>query len=313
MSSLPRVLAVVGPTAAGKSRLGLELAARLKLPILCCDSVQVYRRLDIGSAKPTLEERAAVPHHLLDLVDPDADFSAGDYGRAAHEALARGPGIFVGGTGFYLRAVAWTQSGADAPEASLSSPQRAEFSDMWERRDADEPGAAHRELARVDPETAASVHPRNVVRTVRALWLCQLHGGPVSQVRRSDPPQRRVELALLLVDPGVDVVDAAIERRCARMFARGWVAEVEKLVADGYDERHKAMGSLGYRQVLEHVRGRRSRADAIASITAATRAYARRQRTYFRHQLDPALKITVTDPETCPYGQLEAFLAGGRR
>lgn len=113
MTERPRVLALVGPTAAGKSALGLELAERLGLPILCLDSVQVYRGLDIGSAKPTPADRARVRHELLDLVDPDATFSAGDYARAAWSLLGRGGGLFVGGTGFYLRATAFTGSGGE--------------------------------------------------------------------------------------------------------------------------------------------------------------------------------------------------------
>ncbi|MCB9755639.1 MAG: tRNA (adenosine(37)-N6)-dimethylallyltransferase MiaA [Myxococcales bacterium] len=313
--ALPRALAITGPTASGKSRLGLEVAARFGLPILCCDSVQVYRGLDIGSAKPTAVERACAPHHLIDLVRPDEDYSAGDYGRDAHELLRASPrpGLFVGGTGFYLRAALVSQSGASAgADPQLADPKRAAFMDTWERREQDEPGAAHAELARVDPETARAVHPRNVVRAVRALWLCRVHGRPVSAVRREDPPRRLLSLLMIVLDPGVASVDAAIDRRCDNMLAAGWLAEVEKLVAAGYDDRHKAMRSLGYRQLLLHLRGELSLEEAVRTIKAETRRYARRQRTYLRHQLNAETIMTVhiESARSFPWGLAEEFVGG---
>ncbi len=313
--ALPRAVAIVGPTASGKSRVGLELAARLELPIFCCDSVQVYRGLDIGSAKPTAEERVRAPHHLLDLVDPDEDFSAGDYGRRAHALLRElaAPALFVGGTGFYLRAALMSQSGAQAgADPRLRDPERAAFTDTWEQRERTAPGAAHAELTRLDPETARGVHPRNVVRAVRALWLCRVHGRPVSEVRREDPPRRQLSLLMIVLDPGVATVDAAIERRCDAMLAAGWIAEVEKLLAAGYDARHKAMRSLGYRQLVEHLAGRLSLEEAVAAIKAETRRYARRQRTYLRHQLEAETTMTIhiESARAVPWGQVAEFVGG---
>lgn len=297
MSSLPRVLAVVGPTASGKSRLSLELATRLGWPVLCCDSVQVYRGLDIGSAKVDRATRERVRHELLDLVDPDADFSAGDYAAAAWTQLERGPGVFAGGTGFYLRAVAWSHSGDDADiDAPLHDSQRAAFNAQWEARERESPGAAHAELARRDPASAAAIHPRNVVRALRALWLCEAHGRPVSQVRADDPPRRRCALMTIVLDPQPELLDRAIDARCDAMMRAGFLAEVENLVRAGYSARHKSMRSLGYRQLLEHVEGRSSLDDAVAAIKLATRQYARRQRTFFRHQLAPSASISVRAP-----------------
>ena len=292
---LPRALAIVGPTASGKSRLAVWLARRLGLPVLACDSVQVYRGLDIGSAKPDAQLRARVPHALIDLVAPDAEFSAGDYAAAALAEVGAGPALFAGGTGFYLRAVGWTHSGG--PEGDADDPARAAFTATWEARERDEPGVVHAALSRADPATAATIHPRNVVRAVRALWLCEAHGRPVSAVRAADPPRPRLDLALVILEPEPAALDRAIDARCDAMMRAGFVAEVEMLREAGYDARHKSMRSLGYRQLLDHLAGHLSLADAVAAIKLDTRHYARRQRTFFRHQLgQAALRISVPTP-----------------
>jgi tRNA dimethylallyltransferase len=314
--TLPRAVAIVGPTAAGKSGLAIALAERFGRSILCCDSVQVYRGLDIGSAKPSADERRRVPHELLDLVDPDHDFSAGEYGRLALQQLERGPAIFCGGTGLYLRAAGWTHSGADDPSAKARNSdhgeRREQFETTWMSREASEPGAVHRELAKIDPETAAATRPENVVRALRALWLCELYEEPISAVRKRDPPRPRLDLLMIVLDPGVAAVDAAIERRCEAMFTRGWVAEVENLVAAGYDARHRAMRSLGYRELLEHVMGTSSLDQATRAIQRATRKYARRQRTYFRHQFRTLLPmdriVHIEHPAACPMARVAEFL-----
>ena len=309
----PRALALVGPTAAGKSRLGIGIAERFGLPILCCDSVQVYRGLDIGSAKPTSEQRGRVRHELLDLVDPDQHFSAGDYARAALEQLAAGCGLFVGGTGFYLRAAAWTNSGGDGGESGGAEERAAReaFMTAWEAKEAAEEGTIYAELRRRDQETAGEIHPRNRVRALRALWLCEVHGRPVSAVRREDPPRPRIELGLIVLDPGTEEVDRAIDARCEAMLAEGWLAEVEMLRRAGYDARHKAMRSLGYSQLLEVVEGRSDLSAATALIKAETRRYARRQRTYFRWQLPAAWRVELASPEAAPWSAIESFIAGG--
>lgn len=294
---LPRVAAVVGPTASGKSRIAVALAERLRLPVLCCDSVQVYRGLDIGSAKVDRATRERVPHHLLDLVDPGEEFTAGDYADHAWRQLARGPGLFAGGTGFYLRAATVTHSAPDPlADAPASDPRRTAFAAAWEAREREHPGATHAELARRDPEAAAVIHPRNLVRAVRALWLCDVHGRPVSQVRADDPPRPRCDLFLITLDPDPALLDRAIDERCDAMLRAGLVGEVSSLVRAGYDARHRSMRSLGYRQILDHLAGQLSLPDAVASIKLETRRYARRQRTYFRHQLAPARARAVTEP-----------------
>jgi tRNA dimethylallyltransferase len=315
---LPTAVALVGPTASGKAALGLEIAERFEQPILVCDSVKVYRGLDIGSAKPSPATRARVPHHLIDLCDPDEDFTAYDYAEAAWSAFHEHGGLFVGGTGLYLRATAWTTSSdtgrAGAPR---TDPERADFEAQWAARDAADPGAAHRALVALDPATAATIHPHNRVRVVRALWLCHAHGGPVSAVRSAAPPQPRMRLLLLVLDPGPRVLSRRIEDRVDRMLAAGWVAEVERLCAAGYHAGHKAMRSLGYRQLLPVVRGHEGASHASLGaelarardeIVVATRQYARRQRTYFRHQLPAEDVVHLGDPTGVPWERVRAFL-----
>jgi tRNA dimethylallyltransferase len=314
-----RAVAIVGPTASGKSSLALALAERFDRSILCCDSVQVYRKLDIGSAKPSAEERRRVPHELLDLVDPDQVFSAGEYGRLAREHLERGPAIFCGGTGLYLRAAGWTHSGSEprnSDRVDEHAGERDSFESSWMEREASEAGAVHRALAERDPETAATIHPENVVRALRALWLCELHQEPISAVRKRDPPRPLLDILMIVLDPGVAPVDAAIDRRCEAMLTRGWVSEVENLVAAGYDAQHKAMRSLGYRELLDHVTnkvtGNSSLEQATRAIKRATRKYARRQRTYFRHQFQSLLPmdriVHIEHPGAVPMARVAEFL-----
>lgn len=310
-SDAPRVVAFVGPTAAGKAALGREAARRLGLPVLVCDSVKVYRGLDVGSAKPTAAERAEVRHELLDLAPPDAAFSAGDYAKLAWPHLAGGRGLFVGGTGFYLRAVAFTHSaGVEDVARPVDDPERQAFDAAWRAREHAEPGAVARALHAVDPETARTIHPHNLVRSLRALWLCERTGGPISAARLADPPRPRVRLLLVLVDPEPEALRERTVRRLDHMLAAGFLDEVEKLRRAGYDARHKAMRSLGYKQLLEVVEGRRALPDARQEILTATHQYARRQRTYFRYQLGSAHVITVPDPARCPWGQIEGFMDG---
>lgn len=291
---LPRWVAVVGPTAAGKSAFGLALAQALGDEIASVDSVQVYRGLDVGSAKPDAETRARLPHHLIDLVDPDDEsFTAITWATHAKALAATRPCLFVGGTGFYLRSATWTLSSPG--EGFREDPDaRRSFEATWMQREAARAGAVHDALRERDPETAAQIDPRNVVRTLRALWLCECLGEPVSAVRRRDPPRRCVELFAIVVDPGVVEVDAAIEARTERMLEAGWLHEVENLLARGYHAGLRSMRSLGYPQLVDVVEGRSSLAEARASIVTATRQYARRQRTYLRHELEATAMQHVT-------------------
>lgn len=309
---LPRVVAVVGPTGSGKAALGLEVAQRAGLPIVVCDSVKVYRRLDIGSAKPSAEAQARVPHAMIDVVDPDGTFTAREFATQAWSHLGE-RGLLVGGTGFYLRAALWRATGeGDADTPALEGPDREHFEAKWAEAERTDPGATHRALVVADPATAETIHPNNWVRVVRALGLCHAAGGPISALRAADPPRPRARMLFVWLDPGEALREKQV-RRVDHMLACGWLAEVEALVADGYDERHKAMRSLGYKQLVDVVKGRIGLEAAREDILKATWQYARRQRTYFRHQLPAADVVHIPESGSMPWDKVQAFLAPGER
>lgn len=312
-----RAVAITGPTASGKAELGRQASRRLGLPILVCDSVKVYRGLDIGSAKPDAQARSRDDYRLLDLVAPDETFSAGDYSRAAWAELRKtdGRGLFVGGTGFYLRGVGWTQSAGERPGVATppDDPKRVAFETAVRDAETREPGSAHRALTAADPELADTIHPRNLVRLLRALWLVQVHGGSVSAQRKADPPRPRLHLLLVVLDPGPAALSPRIGARLDRMLDRGFLGEVETLHAAGYDGKTKAMRSLGYRQMLEVVEGRSTVAQAREAIVIATRQYAKRQRTFVRTQLPAESVVTIASPAACPWPAIEAFMSAPNR
>jgi tRNA dimethylallyltransferase len=273
----------VGPTASGKSALALRLAEERGGEIVSCDSLQVYRGLDIGSAKPTAEERARVRHHLIDVRDPDESFSAADYARLAREALAdiRARGrlpIVAGGTGLYLRALLLGlfegPSRDEALRARLES-MAARFGDA----------RLHRVLRRVDPSAAARIHPTDRLRIVRGLEVYRATGRPMSEQQRAGAePLRgfRVRVAGLL--PPREELRLRVEARTREMFERGLVDEVRRLRAAGYPADLRPLRAIGYRQALAVLDGRLSEGEARRSIETETLQYAKRQRTWFRHQ-----------------------------
>jgi tRNA dimethylallyltransferase len=276
------LVAVVGPTASGKSALALRLARARSGEIVSCDSLQLYRGLDIGSAKPSREERAEVRHHLVDVADPDEAFSAASYARLAREALAdiaaRGRlAIVAGGTGLYLRALLQGLFEGPSRDERLRGRLDALAARFGDAR-------LHRRLARVDPEAAARIPPRDRVRVVRALEVYHLTGQPISEGQRGGAEPLRGFRALVVgLDPGPVALRGAVEKRTREMLARGLVEETRGLVG-----RHGALlrplQSIGYRQAVAVVQGAMTAAEAEASIVTATMRFAKRQRTWFRHQ-----------------------------
>ncbi len=313
-STLPRALAIVGPTASGKAALGQTVAQTLGLPIFVCDSVKVYRGLDIGSAKPSAQARASVPHVFLDLVEPAETFSAGAYARAVHDHWQGPFGLFVGGTGFYLRAAVSTFS-ADACDGASSVDEaceaRAAFDATWLAREAQEPGALAAALAAQDPVLALNIDAGNRVRLLRALWLGQQLGTPLSTVRARHPPKPRVQLLTLVLDPPRDVVADAVAVRVDRMLAAGWLDEVAALLRRGVDASAHGMRTLGYRQLTQVLAGGLRLPDARDDIVIKTRQYAKRQRTFFRHQRMFGLRAQIgPEPEQFPWTMVRAFMEG---
>lgn len=290
-----RVDAVVGPTASGKTALALELAGALGAEIVSLDSMLVYRGLDVGTAKPTAAERAAVPHHLIDLVDPreryDVQRYLSDVGRVVGDLRARGVRpLFVGGTGFYLKALCHGLFDGPRPDPALRAALQA--------RVAGEGSAAlHRELARRDPESAARIHPNDAQRVVRALEVLEQTGRPLSALQRewrtasgaatAGRPRRLVGLR-----PPPDQLERRIVARTEAMLAGGWIDEVRAIEAGG-GFGPTAAQALGYPEVRAHLAGEFDRAELARVVALRTRQFARRQRTWYRHFDD----IVWLDPE----------------
>jgi tRNA dimethylallyltransferase len=278
----PLLIALVGPTAAGKSALGLRLALAQGGEIVSCDSLQVYRGFDVGSAKPTIDERRRVPHHLVDVVDPDEPFSAADYGRRGREALAsirdRGvPPFVVGGTGLYLRALLRGLFEGPSRDDALRGRLEAMAARHGEKR-------LHRWLARVDPDSATRIEPADRMRVVRALEVFHKTGRPLSGHHRAGAePLRGFEIRYLGLAPARDALRAAIEARTRRMLAGGLVEETRKLI-ERYGPELWPLQSIGYRQAAAVVRGALGVDEAQRDIVKETMRYAKRQMTWFRHQ-----------------------------
>jgi tRNA dimethylallyltransferase len=276
-SPWPPVVAVVGPTASGKTRLALELAGLLAGEIVNADAFQLYRGMDIGTAKPSAAERARVPHHLLDLCDVTDDTSAAEYqqwGRASlRELAARGvPAVVVGGSGLYLRAL------LDDLHFPGSDPAvRA----RWQHRlDLEGPAALHTVLAERDPVAAAHILPSNGRRIVRALEVGELTGRPFPAVLPPAGPACVPHVSVGLSWPRPDL-DHRIERRVHAMLVAGLEEEVRTLADLGLREGRTARRALGYQQILDVIDGRTDREAALDAIVASTRSYARRQERWF--------------------------------
>ncbi|MBF6591567.1 MAG: tRNA (adenosine(37)-N6)-dimethylallyltransferase MiaA, partial [Ktedonobacterales bacterium] len=293
------LVALVGPTATGKTTLAVALATRLRAhgvtaEAVAADSRQIYRGMDIATAKPTLAERARLPHHLLDVVWPDEHYTLARYQADATAAIAalhadgRLP-LLVGGTGLYVRAVV---DGLAIPTIPPHPALRAELEAEAATRG---PGALLERLAVLDPTTAARIDPRNTRRLVRALEVCLTSGRPFSEQRGSRPtPYRPLVIGLTLERAALYTrADARIEA----MLAAGLVEETRALVARGYAWSLPAMSSLGYREIGAYLRGEAALADAVARFQLATHAYIRRQLTWFRpdariHWLDAAQPLS---------------------
>lgn len=288
-----RLVAVVGPTAAGKTELAAWLATRLDGEVVSVDSRQVFRRLDVGTAKPDAEVRARVPHHLLDVVEPDERMDAAEYarlGRAAIEDVtSRGRTVVLcGGSGLYLRAL--TEGLFDAPPGD---PEVRRELDLAIARDG--APALHAELVRLDPRAAARIAPRDAVRIRRALEVARVTGRPISEWQeRHAFADRPYDVLCWLHSPEVTVLDRRIAERSTAMWTGGLLDETAAVLAAGFAPELPPLQAIGYREAQAHLRGDLSSEQAVAAIALATRQYAKRQRTWFR-KLEGARPIS--DPE----------------
>lgn len=271
--------AIVGPTAAGKTAVSLSVAETLGAEIVNCDSRQVYRGMDVGTAKPTASERARIPHRGLDLVEPAEPFTAADYGRAARRSVAacfeRGVWpLVVGGSGLYLRALDEGLFPGPPADKALRDRLRAEAESLGSP-------ALHARLAEVDPEAAHAIHPHDQVRIVRALEVFEQTGEPISRLQRQAPPGPFRLVAVGLARPP-QALAGRISSRVEAMLAAGLEEEVRALLAAGLDPSTPALQGIGYRQMVEHVEGACSLEEAKEAIVRETRRYAKRQMTWFR-------------------------------
>jgi tRNA dimethylallyltransferase len=283
MSALPRLVVVLGPTASGKSALGIRLTVKLGGEILVCDSTQVYRHFDIGTAKVPAAERRGIAHHLVDLIEPAELFTAGDYRRRALEALDELRGrkvlpVLTAGTGLYLRAL--LEGLAEAPQRSEEI--RARLRQRAEQRG---PEHLHRVLARLDPESAARISSSDTQKIIRAIELRLLTGKPMGEIHRSgrDALQGYEIIKIGLLPPRAALY-ARIHARTEAMLAAGWLEEVRALVASGVPADAKPFQFIGYAQLRELLAGHISEKNAVQQIQQATRRFAKRQLTWFRKE-----------------------------
>jgi tRNA dimethylallyltransferase len=276
----PRIIIVCGPTASGKSDLAIQLAKQLDAEIINADSMQIYRGMDIGTAKISPDQQQGIPHHLIDIVDPDQLFSAADFidvaDRAIGEIIARGKRvIIVGGTGLYIRALLHGLVDSPSGTAEIRAQLQLESDTlghkaMWEK------------LRDIDPKIAAQIHPNNMVRIIRALEVYRMTGVPLSSHQQQHGfNQQRYQALRIGIKTDRQQLYERIEVRVDKMLADGLLDEVKNLLARGYSPDLKSMRSIGYKEAVSFLSGRYSLEEAIRLIKRDTRHYAKRQLTWF--------------------------------
>jgi tRNA dimethylallyltransferase len=285
--SEPLLVVILGPTGSGKSALAIALAQQFAGEVVSCDSVAVYRHFEIGTAKPTLQQRTLVPHHLLDVAEPGQPFTAGEYARQARAAIAEIAGrqrlpIVVGGTGLYLRALL---------EGLFPGPQRSEQLRERLRERAQERGPAylHKLLMRLDPAAAAKIHPHDAPKIIRAVEVCLTARGPMSQLweERGRDPLRGFRILQIGLNPEREALYARLNQRACQMFECGLIEETKSLLERyGEPKSVTSLDSLGYKQATQFLRGELTREQALAATQQGHRNYAKRQMTWFRREPD---------------------------
>ncbi len=291
-----KIAAVTGPTASGKTALAIELAKRLDGEIISCDSMQIYRGMDIGTAKPTREELAQVPHHLIDILPADAPYSCSDYvkdaERAVEDIASRGKlPIFCGGTGLYLDRFL---KGGNDDGAACDENLRAEL-----KKFADEKGidALYERLLKLDPVAAETIHKNNVKRVIRAIEICLVTGEKKSEIdkKNAEIVDKYDHKVITLAFENRELLYGRIEKRVDQMIDEGLVEETRRLMDDGVFERSiTAAQAIGYKELFPYLRGEATLEDCVDELKAATRRYAKRQVTWFSGK-DYAHKVYVDD------------------
>jgi tRNA dimethylallyltransferase len=284
---VPGIIAILGPTAVGKSELGIRVALAFGGEIVNADALQVYRGLDIGTAKPSEQDRERVPHHLLDIRDPRQKFSAGEFARLATAAIAELHGrgrnaVVVGGSGLYLRALLEGIAPMPAPEPAVRAV-------LIERLEREGLPALYGELLERDPRTAARLMPNDRQRILRALEVALATGRPMSEWQSAHPfGAARVAATRIGLTLPRSVLYDRIAARVVHMHARGLAREVQRLLDAGVPADAPAFQAIGYREIARHLRGEWTVEQALAETVAASRRYAKRQETWWRREVDVA-------------------------
>jgi tRNA dimethylallyltransferase len=304
------VIAIVGPTASGKSTLGIEVALQLNGEIINCDSVQVYKEIQIATAKVPFEERKGIPHHLIDFVSPAINYTAGEWAREAakkiEEIEARGSvPLLVGGTGFYLRALRQPFFVSPPTDESL----RSRINRIRERHG---PEHIHRLLNRIDPLAAQQLYPRDWPRVQRAIEVYLQTGKSIvdQKPERPEPHESSRRLRILALNPPRDELYRRINKRTEAHFAAGLVEEVQALLARGFSPSSNALGAHGYRRVAEYLQDQRDLESAIEQTKLDVRHYAKRQLTWFRHEGDVEWFDGFGEENEVLHSVLESIAAG---
>lgn len=289
---------IAGATASGKTAVAVELAKKINGEVISADSMQIYRGMDIGTAKPTLAEMSGIPHHMLDIVDPHEPFSAAEFQRLAIAAIeeirmrGRIP-ILAGGTGFYINAVLYGtefSSESNAKEDEL----REKFAIMAREKGAEE---LHKKLAQADPAYAATIHANNVKRVARALAYCEVSGGLFSEynaaqkAKKSNQPLYDANFFVLSMRR--EILYERINSRVISMFEAGFVEEVRSLLSNGYNKNLASMQAIGYKEIAQFINDEITHDETITAIQQATRHYAKRQETWFRNQTPDAIVLNA--------------------
>lgn len=282
-----KIIVISGPTASGKSSLALRLASEIGAEIVNADSQQIYRGFDIGTAKPSPQERLSIPHHLIDYAAPSGNFSAAMFVEAADAAIADifsrcKKVIVVGGTGLYIRALLHglvdSPSGDETVRAALLEEAAKNGNDYL-----------YKELSQIDPHAAATIHPHNIVRIIRALEVHRITGITLSRYQSQHGFQKnRYEALQIAIDVNREELYCRIDKRVDKMLANGLIDEVQGLLDSGLAPHAKAMSAIGYKEIVPYLDGKYDKNEAIRLIKRNTRHYAKRQLTWFR--ADPTIQ-----------------------
>ena len=276
----PKVIVICGPTGIGKTSLSIEIAQNFRGEIISADSMQIYRYMDIGTAKPTHSEMTAIPHHLIDIINPDESFTAADFAKTARKIIIRlnNQGIIpfvVGGTGFYIKALLHGLFQARPVDIQIRKRLKEEAATV----SAD---FLHKRLCRLDPDAAKKIHPNDIYRIKRALETYEMTGKTISKYHNehgfNDQPFETLQICLFT---DRNIIYDRINRRVDAMIDAGLLNEVQQLLETGYQENLKAMQSIGYRHIIDFIRGRLAWDQTVQTIKRDTRRYAKRQLTWF--------------------------------